>query len=353
MIFLTGFPGFLGTRLVRRLAEAHPAAAFALLVQPKFEAQARHVLADLGLTGRAEVFPGDITRPGLDLDAEQRAALAREVTRVFHLAAVYDLAVPRHVARRVNVEGTCHVLDFLEECPRLEVFGYVSTAYVSGRRTGAIREDELRHEAGFKNFYEETKYRAEVHVQERRARIPTVVFRPGIVVGDAATGATDKLDGPYRVIKVLRRLPALTLMAHVGRGARPVNVVPVDYVVRAMAHLARPEHAGATFHLTDPHPLSVQEILRLFLDALGKQALFVPVPHVLARSLAGTPAGRLLGLSPQIVDYFDLPAYYDARHAERALEGSGIQCPPLPSYAPQMVAFLKQHEAHVRTEAMY
>ncbi len=353
MIFLTGFPGFLGTRLVRRLAEQHPEEKFRLLVQPKFAQKAQAALGELGLTDRAELLPGDITRPGLGLDAEQRARLTRETTRAFHLAAVYDLAVPREVAWRVNVEGTRHVLDLLEACERLGVLSYVSTAYVSGRRTGAIREGELRHDAGFKNHYEETKYHAEVLVQERRERIPTVIFRPAIVVGDSETGATDKFDGPYVILNVLRRLPPLTLMTQIGRGTRPVNLVPVDYVAAAMAHLSAPQHAGAVFHLTDPHPLTAQEIVSLFLDLLGKRALTLPVPPVLARTLAGTPAGSLLGLTPQLVDYFDFPAYYDARRAERALQGSGIACPPLPSYAPQMVAFLEQHEEDVRAGAMY
>lgn len=351
MIFLTGFPGFLGTRLVRRLADDDPDVAFVLLVQDKFEERARRTVADLGLADRAEVVVGDITLPDLGL-ADQRLALARRVTRAFHLAAVYDLAIPYDVAWRINVEGTRHVLDFLEDCPELGVFGYVSTAYVSGRRTGAVREDELAHEAGFKNHYEETKYHAEVLVQERMDRLPAVVFRPAIVVGDSETGETDKFDGPYHVLRVLRHLPSLTLMTRVGSGHNPVNLVPVDYVVRAMAYLARPAYAGSVFHLTDPSPLTTQEVMELFLQRLEKQALFVPVPPLVARTLVGTPAGRALGLTPQLVDYFDFPAFYDSRETERALAGSGIRCPPLPVYVGQMVRYVEQH-ADTRSEAMY
>ena len=352
MIFITGVPGFLGTRLLGRLARKHPGERFGLLIQPKFREKAQRVLHDQGLEGRAELLEGDITAPDLGLGVH-RERLSGTVTRAYHLAAVYDLAIPEEVGRRVNVDGTRHVLDFLEACERLEVFAYVSTAYVSGRRTGEIREDELRHAEGFKNHYEETKYEAEVLVQERRHTIPTVIYRPAIVVGDSRTGATEKFDGPYFMLKVLRRLPQYTLMTKVGTGHKPVNVVPVDFVTEAMAALTEPEHAGEVFHLTDPDPLTTHEMLSLFLRLLDKYAVFVPVPMAVARTLVQTPLGVLLGLTPQLVDYFDFPAYYDNRRAARALEAEGIRCPRLPEYAPQMIAYLKQHEREVRAEAMY
>lgn len=354
MIFLTGVPGFLGTRLLRRLGRKHPGERFALLIQPKFRDRAERELRRLGLAGRTELFEGDITAgPGLGLAEAQRERLAGLVTRAYHLAAVYDLAVPQEVGRAVNVDGTRYVLDFLEACERLEIFAYVSTAYVSGKRTGEIREGELRHDAGFKNDYEKTKYEAEVLVQERRGRLPTVVYRPGIVVGDSQTGATEKFDGPYFLLKVLRRLPQYTLMTRVGAGDKPVSVVPVDFVTEAMTALTEPEHAGQTFHLTAPDPLTAREMISLFLRLLGKRAVFVPVPTAVARTLVRTPLGLLLGLSPQLVDYFDFPAYYDRRRAEAALAEHDIRCPPLAEYAPQMVDYLTQHERDVRAEAMY
>jgi thioester reductase-like protein len=353
MIFLTGVPGFLGSRLLERLARKHPGATFGLLIQPKFRRKAEALLRDLGLEGRAELFEGDLTAPSLGLDAAARERLTGLVTRAYHLAAVYDLSIPREVGRQVNVEGTRHLLDLLETCNRLEIFAYVSTAYVSGRRTGEIREGELRHEAGFKNYYEETKYEAEVLVQERRERLPTVIYRPGIVVGSSETGATEKFDGPYFMLKVLRRLPQYTLMTKVGAGDKPVNVVPVDFVTQAMAALTEPRNAGAVFHLTDPDALTAQEMLTLFLRLLGKYAVFVPVPTPVARTLVQTPLGLLLGLTPQLVDYFDFPAYYDDRAAAEALAAEDIRCPRLPEYAPQMIAFLNEHEPDVRAQAMY
>lgn len=353
MFFLTGFPGFLGTRLVDTLAAQHPKAEFALLVQPKFEAKAQRTLATLTLTDRATIFQGDITAPDLGLGAAYDE-LTGQITKAFHLAAIYDLSIARPLGWRVNVDGTRHVVDFLARCPHLEAFGYVSTAYVSGRRTGTIYEDELVHTEGFKNHYEETKYHAELVVQARRDAIPTVIFRPGIVVGDSQTGATDKFDGPYYILQALRRLPRLTLMTKIGSGQHPVNLVPINFVVAAMAHLIQhPDARGSVFHLTDPNPMTTQAILELFTDLLDMRAAFVPVPPRFARMLLEAGVGPYLGIAPELIDYFDFPARYDSSHAQRLLGDAGIACPPLDAYAHRMVAFLREHGPEVRSTAMY
>jgi len=352
MIFLTGVPGFLGTRLLRALAERRPDTSFLLLVQSKFEMEARRTVETAGLRDRTTLLRGDITEPDLGLN-DQYEAVADQITMACHLAAVYDLSVPRSVGRRVNVEGTRHVLDLLERCPHLERFGYVSTAYVSGRRTGTIREDELLHDAGFKNAYEETKYHAEVLVQDRMGRVPTRIFRPSIVVGDSRTGATDKFDGPYFILQALRKLPPYTLMTRIGSGEETVNLVPVDFVVAAMTYLLLEDDIeDSVFHLTDPSPLTTQAILDLFTDLLDKRVAYVPVPPGLARELMGTGVGRLIGIAPELVDYFDQPSQYDSTNLQVALDGTGITCPSLADYAPTMVEYLRQH-ADTRSSAMY
>ncbi|MFO8100309.1 MAG: SDR family oxidoreductase [Salinibacter sp.] len=352
MIFLTGVPGFLGTRLLRALGDECPNAPIRLLVQPKYEEKAHRALNRLDLGERAELLPGDITAPDLGL-GDRYDAVANQVTVACHLAAVYDLSIPRDVGWRVNVDGTRHVLDFLAQCPHLQRAGYVSTAYVSGRRTGTIDEDELVHDAGFKNFYEETKYHAEVLAQDRLDDLPLRIFRPAIVVGDSQTGETDKFDGPYFILRALQRLPRYTLMTRIGSGQETVNLVPVDYVVSAMTHLLLADAPGASvFHLTDPVPLSTQAILDLFADLLDMHVAHVPVPTGLARALMKTGAGRALGISPELIDYFDHPSRYDASNTRAALNDTEITCPRLPEYAPTMIEYMKTH-ADTRSSAMY
>ena len=170
-ILFTGFPGFIGARLIPRLLELRPGASFECLVQEKFLPAADASVAALAAAhphtkGRIRLVTGDITSPGLGLGAGAAKALAKKVTGCFHLAAVYDLAVARDVAMRINVEGTKNVLEFVAGAPGFRRLDYVSTAYVSGTAVGSYREKDLDVGQSFKNHYEETKFLAEVAVKE-------------------------------------------------------------------------------------------------------------------------------------------------------------------------------------------
>src|SRR5688500_15576308 len=218
-IFMTGFPGFIAGRLVERMAAE--GARFILLAQPAFLERARAEVARIGgKTGagadRFRLLEGDITRPGLGLSAADLELARAETTVLFHLAAVYDLGVARELAVRVNVEGTRHVNDFARTLPDLRRYHYVSTCYVAGLRDGLILESELRHEAGFRNFYEETKYLAELEVEALKGELPVTVHRPAVVCGDSRTGETAKYDGVYYLIQYLRMWPGALSLANTG-----------------------------------------------------------------------------------------------------------------------------------------
>src|SRR6266536_4190584 len=136
-VLFTGFPGFIGMRLLPRLMQLRPEARFRCLVQSRFREAADQGLRQIEsqhpeVRGRVDVVLGDITAAGLGLGAEDASALKASLTSAYHLAAVYDLAVPRELGFKVNVEGTRDVVRFLAECPALERLHYVSTCYVSG-----------------------------------------------------------------------------------------------------------------------------------------------------------------------------------------------------------------------------
>ncbi len=250
---LTGFPGFIGRRLVAQLLETDPELRIVAVVEERMLRVAEAAATEVGAE-RIELVAGDISAPRLGLEPATYERLAAEVTVVEHLAAIYDLAVPLEIAQKVNVDGTGNVLDFCEACDDLERLNYVSTAYVAGDRTGVVYEHELALGQGFKNHYESTKFQAEVWVRERMDRVPATIYRPAIVVGDSRTGETQKFDGPYYVLRFIdaskrRHMP----IPNIGRGAVPFNVVPVDFIVDSLVALARdPRAAGETVHLCDP-----------------------------------------------------------------------------------------------------
>ena len=162
MLFVTGFPGFIGKRLVRELLADSDTIEIVCLVEPRMEDAARTAAAELPDGDRVEVLPGDITDRRLGLADDDYERLTAETKAVFHLAAIYNLAVPQELAPKVKVDGTGHIVEFCENCEKLERHNYVSTAYVAGTRKGVVYEHELIQGQWFKNHYESTKFQAEV-----------------------------------------------------------------------------------------------------------------------------------------------------------------------------------------------
>ncbi len=268
IVFFTGFPGFLGSELLPRVLQNSSASQAVCLIQSKFMGQA-HALAHIEdacprLRGRIELAVGDITAPGLGLKDISR--IKKHTSEVFHLAAVYDLSVSRSVAMQVNVMGTRNVLDLAEDSPGLRRLQYVSTCYVSGRYAGTFSEDDFDKGQAFNNPYEETKYLAEVEVRARmRGGLPATIYRPAIVVGDSRTGATQKYDGPYFLIRWLLRQPGIAVLPVVGRPSLTrMNVVPRDYVVDAVSYLSGLDASvGKVYQLSDPAPMTVSELIEV------------------------------------------------------------------------------------------
>jgi thioester reductase-like protein len=356
-VLFTGFPGFIGARLVPRLLELSPRWRIRCLVQDHFVGQAREGIAAIErehphARGRLGMVIGDITREGLGLEPAEARALAARLEGAFHLAAVYDLAVSREVGHRINVEGTRHVLRFLAEAPRLERLHYVSTAYVSGRAQGVYRETDLDVGQSFKNFYEETKFLAEMEVV--KSGLPATIYRPSIVVGDSRTGETSKFDGPYFVLSAMERLPSRGIFPRIGSGQSPVDLAPVDFVIEAMARLASMvQSRGRTYHLTDPVPATALQIAQALARALGKRFTYVPVSPRLARAAFSPPSvQRYFGMPVQALDYFDHPCRHDAAQAQRDLEPMGVRCAPFADYADKLVRFYLEKKAEVRRGAM-
>jgi thioester reductase-like protein len=345
-LLVTGFPGFLGSRLVASLVESRPDARVVALVEEKMADQARQTARRID-SERIEVLPGDITDRRLGLDESDYERLTASVTAVFHLAAIYDLAVPFDVAQRVNVEGTGNVLEFCARAERLERHNYVSTAFVAGQRSGFVYEHELALGQGFKNHYESTKFQAEVWVRHSMDRIPTTIYRPAIVVGDSRTGETAKFDGPYFLLRMISRLREKGMpLAQVGSEA-PFNVVPVDLVVDGITAISSdPEGVGETVHLVDPDPLCSRELFDAFAqEYAGEGPRFGLPPVAVDASLRFGPMRRALdGIPRESLVYLTHEVHFDARRAAELLDRHGLRCPRLLEYLPALVRFFREHE---------
>jgi nucleoside-diphosphate-sugar epimerase len=347
-IFITGFPGFIAARLVKRLAT--DGARFLLLVQPAFAARAREEIKDIARATNNpgehfRLMEGDITRIGLGLSPADSDAARQETTTVFHLAAIYDLAVARDLATSVNFEGTRNVNSFVRSIGNLRRYHYVSTCYVAGLRRGLIRENELQHDAGFRNNYEETKYLAELEVEALKAELPVTIHRPAVVCGDSTTGETAKYDGIYYLIQYLRRWPAALTLVNIGNSDVRLNLVPIDFVIEAMVALAKDElAAGTTVQLADPAPLTTRELFDEIAKGLNGRGSFVAVPSEVVRPALLFPfAEKISGLPHAAVPYFFLGQTYDTTRARELLEPHGVRCPRFSDYVQNLIAFVEEH----------
>lgn len=358
--FITGASGFIGKRLVKRLLARPNATVYFLMRDPKPERVAA-LRKFWGCTAtRAIPVAGDLTAPELGVSVADRKRLKGKLTHFFHLAAVYDLAADADSQIAANVEGTRNAVRFATAIAAKR-FHHVSSIAAAGLYDGVFREDMFDEAEHLDHPYFATKHEGEAVVR-RECQLPWRVYRPGIVVGDSTSGEMDKIDGPYyffRMIQKIRRtLPPW--MPAIGVEGGRINLVPVDFVAAALEHIAHLDgHDGECFHLTDPHPMRVGEVLNVFARAAHapqlsmriNAALLGFIPQEIKTSLlALSPVRRLrravlrdLGLPDDILQFVNYPTRFDCRQTQGALTGSGIAVPPLESYADRLWDYWERH----------
>ncbi|HEU4852190.1 MAG TPA: SDR family oxidoreductase [Telluria sp.] len=358
--FITGATGFIGKRLVRKLL-ASPDNTVWFLARDASAGSLAAARAFWGADGdRATPVSGDLLQPLLGIQDGARAALAGKVDHFFHLAAIYDLRAGAEPQLAANVDGTRHAVD-LAAALGAGCFHHISSVAAAGLYEGTFREDMFDEAEQLWHPYFATKHEGEKVVRECCA-VPWRIYRPGLVVGDSRSGEADKPDGPYYFFKLIQRIRGLLppWMPAIGIEGGRVNIVPVDYVVDALAHIAhQPGLDRQCFHLTAPDSPRVGEVLDIFARAAHAPAMRMHVnaavlgllPAWLRNSIGALqPVHRLrdalmedLGLPEGILQLVNWPTRFDNRAAAAALQGSGIACPPLEQYAAPVWDYWERH----------
>lgn len=339
--FFTGFPGFLTSHIIDGLLKTHPGHSVVALVERRSLRAAEKQIKDRNWESKVELVLGDITQDNLGiLDPE---SLFEKLDYVWHLAAIYDLAVKEEIAYKVNVDGTKKAIEFTSSVNNLKQFNYISTCYVAGEREGLIFEDELDEGQAHNNFYESTKFLAEIEVQ--KSSLPFAIFRPAIIVGDSKSGKTEKFDGPYYLFKLLNELPNWLPSLNVRSGTSGVNIIPIDFARDAIVALGTDEKArGLVFHICDSNPMVPTDIIALSLKSLGKKAPSASIPNSIFKRAAQSPnIEKLTGVPKEVLNYFTYNAAYDASNATRMLKKYNISCPHLSSYLPTLIDYYETH----------
>jgi thioester reductase-like protein len=344
-VFMTGGGGFIGRHILARVLDRSEADVILLehgLFCQRLNAFLDGHYSEPAKRARVKVFEGDITQPNLGLAPAALDELRERVTHAIHLAALYNLAIPRAVAVQVNVEGTRNVLDVLATVKQLKAFAHTSTLAIAGDCTDVFSEDDFDRGQKFKNFYEETKFLSEKLVRERWDSIPSMVLRPPVVVGDSKTGEIDKIDGPYYLFTMISRR-----LHYVMPDARKTkcHIGPVDYVADAFYALLHDESAlGRAFLLTDPDPVTYGEFMDLACGRLGRMKPLLWLPPTWIKPVAkSTVFQKLSGLPYEAFQYADCPVEYSSPKTVAALARHGVSCPRVPSYIDVMIRYFREH----------
>jgi len=342
---VTGGTGFLGRRLIQRLLTRDDCTEVLVLVRE----QSKPKLAELTESWR---------------NASAVRPLVGRIDHLVHLAAVYDMTASEEANRAANVDGTARVVE-LANALRVGHLHHVSSVAVAGDYRGTYTADNFDVGQRLTSPYHATKFEAEALVRDK-ARVPWRVYRPAIVVGDSKTGEMDKIDAPYYllpVIDALGRLPAAVPLVLPDLGA--TNLVPVDYVVDAMAYLMHVDGAAGmdnrAFHLVNPRPQPLVDVYNAFARQAGAPQVRVALPRQvvspferLARPVAEL-AGRLpgavvardvalrqIGVPAEIVPHATFPTVFESTATQAALAGSGITVPELDDYAGALWRYWRQ-----------
>jgi thioester reductase-like protein len=348
--FVTGATGFIGRRLVERLLETRQGKVYVLVREGSLGRlddliERWSSVAGASAAARIEPVLGDLRRPLLGLEQDRVTELRGKIDHFFHLAAVYDMTAPAEVNTAVNVGGTTHAVELARalEAKRLH---HVSSIAVAGEYGGVFTEDMFDEGQRLPSPYHRTKFESERIIREQ-PYVPWRVYRPGIVVGDSHTGEMDKIDGPYYFFKAIQRMRHLLpeWVPLVGLDLGLTNIVPVDWVAGALEHIAHePGLDGKAFHLTDPRPQRVDDLInelavaahaprfalsidKRLLDQLPKWPLTLTAQLPPWRQLRNL-ALRNLGIPLEVVSHMELKPRFDTTEAARALAGSPLEQPP-------------------------
>jgi len=347
--FVTGATGFIGRFVVANLLKRGKPVY--VLVRKASLRKLDELRAHWGADDK-QVIPviGDLAKKGLGIADADAKKLKGKIDHYFHLAAVYDLKASADDQQLANVAGTRHALQFAGAVAA-GCFHHVSSIAAAGLYDGVFREDMFEEAEDLDHPYFKTKHDSEALVRNEYDR-PYRIYRPGFVVGDSKTGYIDKIDGPYYFFKLIQKMRQMLppWVPTVGIEGGRINIVPVDFVADALDYLAHKKGLdGKCFHLTDPHPYRIGEVLNIFAKAAhapqmtmrvnAKMFGFIPAP-ILYGLGSLSPVKRAirvvlqdLGIPRDVFQFVNWPTRYDNREAAKALKGSGIEVPRLDSYA--------------------
>jgi nucleoside-diphosphate-sugar epimerase len=360
-ILVTGASGFLGSHLmVEFLRRGYPVIA---LCRSKEGVSGTERIGRLlkwfGMSQeeakRLEVVEAFLDRPHLGLEEETYAFLMGQIDEIFHCAGDTSFAEKNRASvENANLKGLGFLLD-LALAGRCRFFHYVSTAYAAGRREGHCPETHTETRE-FTNVYEETKHRAEKLVLEacKKGGMHCNIYRPSIVYGDSVTGKTLRFNAlyyPVRTAQYFKELYLKDLLKKEGENAKKMgvrmeedgslylpiriakegygrlNVIPVDFFVKACLAIMEESLSGDVFHIVSNHPNTLDELVDYTERFLNISGIRTVERHEFQKTQKNAFDLLVAGYIDIYEPYMRDRRIFISQKADGILEKRGIHCP--------------------------
>ncbi|MDX1252533.1 MAG: SDR family oxidoreductase [Gammaproteobacteria bacterium] len=363
-VFITGANGNVGSRLTKEYLTGSNYKLF-LLVRGKSQQDATDRLKKAlafwevpfeQYPDRIEVLCGDITQPDLGLMPDQIAAIQDRVHLFIHAASNIRLDLTVEDARRMILGGTQNAYRLSQNFSHLERFGFISTMEVIGRYKGLVKEEFLTsYKLDFLNTYEIAKFEAEEFLkQEIESGASISLFRPTMVVGEAATGKALGFQSFYMMVEKMLLNPDYPILPK----GPPVDTIPVDILAQGIVKLMEyPDARGQVYHLaqgladpiTFPEFISeLQSILETRLHRKIRRPIYIaPIFHrILLTTLSKITWGRLrrfFRVQLIFIKFAGLSWKVDNQKTRGTLKILGVSWPPLKQYLPILIGYYLEH----------
>ncbi len=351
-IFITGATGNIGAGLAAKILSDYPSDKVILLIRANSESHAherfQQTLEALypeldirSLNHGIEFLCGDISREYLGLSDQQYHYLIHETSHIIHSAACTKFDLDLNLALKTNFVGTKNVVRLAHDIKnqgRAVKLAHVSTAFVCGNRKGTIYEDDLDEYADCANSYEYTKMIAELYVRRHSNDIPTVIFRPSIVVGDSYSGRIARFNVLYTPLKYIcmRLINGLPCDPDT-----PLDIVPLDFVCESIARIFLDinDHGLQTYHVAAGRNNcpTIGEIVRKMIFLYAAHWPDKKLPYVEYYRAENDPASnihpaRIRHIINSYRPYIGHNRIFDTANLEKALSSVNLQLPNYHSY---------------------
>lgn len=360
--FLTGGTGLIGTNLIPRILRTYPDSTMTLLVRGEHDREVMERLEGIvarierdeqipDLFRRLRAVRGDIMQDNFGLSDHELHRLLKETTHIIHGAATIRFDHPIEEARLINCGGTKRMLAIARTCidrGKLTRFVYIGTSSVSGQRGGNIFEHELEMGQKFFNTYEQSKCESERIVRDHMDKIPTVIFRPSIVIGDSRNGRTTTFNVIYIPLRLLQR-GLLTFVP--GTPDTKLDLVPIDWVDDVMVHIMGMDEAvGTVCHVTagPDRAALLGSVVTLATEYFNTHTpLRYPrrVDYITRKEFEhkrNASRGReeaLLSQLDTLLPYISINRLFDSATTDKLLQGSGIEFPRFEAYSERILEY--------------